>query len=150
MENAIKYSPDGGKVEVKVWQEDGLNHLTISDDGIGIPNADLLSLFDRFHRGSNVDDRRFAGMGLGLYICKGIVDEHGGRIWAESAAGKGSTFHVTLPALQDAVARMGDELRDPELRVGQRATQAPSWDNNAQNPVPGFGLQATEGSRGEL
>jgi signal transduction histidine kinase len=55
-------------------------------------------VFDRFHRARNVDDRRFAGMGLGLYIARGIVEQHGGRIWVESTQGVGSTFHVSVPA----------------------------------------------------
>ena len=82
---------------MKVWQDNGEAHLTVRDHGIGIPPADLPHIFDRFSRASNVDDRRFHGMGLGLFICRGIVEEHGGRIWAESELGKGSTFHVALP-----------------------------------------------------
>jgi signal transduction histidine kinase len=64
----------------------------------------MASLFERFHRGSNVDDRHFAGLGLGLYICRQIVIQHGGRIWAESTLGKGSTFHVELPLTHGALA----------------------------------------------
>jgi signal transduction histidine kinase len=69
----------------------------VTDRGIGIPAGDLPQIFERFHRGSNVDDRQFAGMGLGLFICKGIVEQHGGRISVESRLGAGSTFHVVLP-----------------------------------------------------
>jgi signal transduction histidine kinase len=97
LENAVKYSPAGGEVRVKVWQAGDEAHLTVTDHGIGIPAADLSSVFARFHRGSNVDDRRFAGMGLGLFITRGIVEAHGGCIAVTSAAGRGSTFHVTLP-----------------------------------------------------
>lgn len=97
VENAVKYSPEGGEVRVKVWREAGQAHLTVADSGIGIPAKDLPFVFDRFHRGANVDDRRFAGMGLGLFICRGIVEQHGGCIWADSRLGQGSTFHVTLP-----------------------------------------------------
>jgi signal transduction histidine kinase len=84
-------------VNVNVWQQDGEARITVQDQGIGIPAADLPRIFERFSRASNVDDRKFHGMGLGLYICRGIVEEHGGRIWAESEIGKGSTFHVALP-----------------------------------------------------
>jgi signal transduction histidine kinase len=98
VENAVKYSPAGGPVEIKLWQADGENHLTVTDHGIGIVAADLPRMFDRFHRGTNVDDRSFAGMGLGLYICRGIAEQHGGRITVESRPQHGSTFHVTLPA----------------------------------------------------
>jgi len=104
VENAVKYSPEGGQVRVNVWREDGWNHLTVSDQGIGIPSNDLPHIFERFHRASNVDDRRFAGMGLGLFICKGIAEEHGGRISAASRPGQGSTFHVTLPVQAEAHA----------------------------------------------
>ena len=97
IENASKYSPEATPVNVNVWQEDGEARITVHDQGIGIPAADLPRIFERFSRASNVDDRKFHGMGLGLYICRGIVEEHGGRIWVESEIGKGSTFHVALP-----------------------------------------------------
>ncbi|MGH2411008.1 MAG: sensor histidine kinase, partial [Chloroflexota bacterium] len=101
LENAAKYSPAGGVVRVRLWQDGASARLTVADSGIGIPPEDLAHLFDRFHRGSNVDDRQFAGMGLGLFICRGIVEQHGGSIWASSpGAGQGSTFHVVLPAIE--------------------------------------------------
>jgi signal transduction histidine kinase len=97
VENAIKYSPDGGRVTVAVARQDGKARLTVSDEGVGIPVADQPVIFDRFQRGSRAGDRRFAGMGVGVYLCKSIVDEHGGRIWVESTPGTGSSFHVELP-----------------------------------------------------
>jgi signal transduction histidine kinase len=97
LENATKYSAKTGEIHMRVWQEDGTGHLTVSDQGVGIPPADVEHIFDRFYRGTNVDDRRFAGLGLGLYICRGIVEQHGGQIWATSELGKGTTMHVTLP-----------------------------------------------------
>jgi signal transduction histidine kinase len=104
LENAVKYSPDGGEVRVALWRENDTAHLTVTDNGIGIPAADLPRLFDRFHRGGNVDDRRFAGLGLGLFICHGIVEQHGGSISATSPGpGRGSTFHVVLPCHAPAV-----------------------------------------------
>lgn len=97
VDNAVKYSPQGGVITVRLWTENCSAHLTVADQGIGIPAADLPHIFDRFHRGANVDDRRFAGMGLGLYICRAIVEQHGGQISVTSAPGQGSTFHVVLP-----------------------------------------------------
>ncbi|HYN89057.1 MAG TPA: ATP-binding protein [Ardenticatenaceae bacterium] len=97
LENAVKYSPDGGEIRVRVWPEGDAAHLTVADQGIGIPPEDLPRIFDRFHRGKNVDDRRFAGMGLGLFICRGIAEQHGGQISASSTPGRGTTFHVALP-----------------------------------------------------
>jgi signal transduction histidine kinase len=97
VENAKKYSPDRTPIKIKVWQEGSEARVAVQDSGIGIPAADLPRIFERFSRASNVDDKRFHGMGLGLFICRGIVEEHGGRIWVESEVGKGSTFHVALP-----------------------------------------------------
>jgi signal transduction histidine kinase len=97
VENAVKYSPEGGAVTIRLWHAGAHARLTVTDRGIGIPPADLPRLFDRFHRAANVDDRRFAGMGLGLYICRGIVEEHGGKITVSSTLGAGSTFEITLP-----------------------------------------------------
>lgn len=103
VENAVKYSPEPTPVCVAVWQDDGSARLSVTDHGIGIPARDVATIFERFSRGSNVDDRRFHGMGLGLYICRGIVEEHGGRIWAESEVGVGTTFHVALPLVDAGV-----------------------------------------------
>jgi signal transduction histidine kinase len=64
-------------------------------------------LFERFHRGRNVDDRRFPGLGLGLHMCRRIVAEHGGQLWAESELGQGSAFHVALPGEQAADKAQG-------------------------------------------
>jgi signal transduction histidine kinase len=99
VENALKYSAADEPVEVRVWCESGSARLSVTDRGIGIGGEDLPMIFERFHRGKNVDDRRFAGMGLGLYIARGIVEQHGGGIWAESVPNQGSTFHVSLPSV---------------------------------------------------
>jgi signal transduction histidine kinase len=97
VENGLKYSDEESPVEVRAWRDNGEIRISVRDHGIGIPAADLPHVFERFHRASNVDARRYAGIGLGLYICRGIAREHGGRIWVESAVGQGSTFHVALP-----------------------------------------------------
>ncbi len=97
IENGLKYSPPNTPVEVHGWRENGAVRISVRDRGIGIPASDIPHVFDRFRRATNVDARRYAGIGLGLYICRGIAEQHGGRIWVESAVGSGSTFHVTLP-----------------------------------------------------
>jgi signal transduction histidine kinase len=97
VDNAVKFSPADGEVVLRVWRELQDVRLDVVDQGIGIPPDDLPRLFERFHRGSNVDDRRFAGLGLGLYLSRGIAEQHGGRIWATSNPGGGSTFSVSLP-----------------------------------------------------
>ena len=97
IDNAIKYSPTGGCISITLHAIEGGVHLLVEDRGIGIPSADLAHIFERFRRGANADDRRFAGMGLGLYLCRQIVEEHGGRIWAESEPGEGSKLHILLP-----------------------------------------------------
>lgn len=97
IENALKYSPQQTPVTVSVWSEKREARISVRDDGIGIPLQDQPLVFERFHRARNVDDRRFAGMGLGLYITRGIIEQHGGRIWLDSSPGAGSTFFVAIP-----------------------------------------------------
>ena len=92
--NAMKFTPTGGKVVVHVERVEDELRFAVSDTGVGIPTDDLEAVFERF-RQVNANDRR--GVGLGLYIAKCIVHGHGGRIWAESSAGEGSTFCFTLP-----------------------------------------------------
>lgn len=97
LENAVKYSPNGGEIRLTLWSQAGEANLTVSDSGIGIPRQDLPYVFQRFHRGTNVDDRRFAGLGLGLAIARGIVEEHGGRISIASTSPAGTTVAVCIP-----------------------------------------------------
>lgn len=95
--NAIKYSPQSGsiKIEVKEAKEEVL--VSFTDEGIGIPKEHLALIFDKFHRVDNEATREAGGVGLGLYVTKGIIDAHGGRIWVESEVNKGSTFTFALP-----------------------------------------------------
>lgn len=97
MNNAIKYSPDGGVITVRLLQAHKHVILSISDQGLGIPRKDLNKIFDRFYRVDKARSRKQGGTGLGLAICKEIVEAHHGRIWADSAEGKGSTFYISLP-----------------------------------------------------
>jgi signal transduction histidine kinase len=94
--NALKYSEPDSPVEVDVRSEGEEVLLSVTDHGIGIPEADLSLLFERFHRGQNTDDRRYGGLGLGLYICRQVAEEHGGRIDVESRVGVGTTFTARL------------------------------------------------------
>lgn len=109
LDNALKFSDPPRTVTVRLWQADGEARVSVADEGIGIPPGDLPHVFERFRRGGNVDDRRYAGMGLGLYICHSIMEQHGGTIWVESPPGRGTTFHVAIP-LVDAEARPAEAL----------------------------------------
>jgi signal transduction histidine kinase len=92
--NAIKFTPEGGSIRLGAACTDTECHVSVSDTGIGIPDGDLTSIFERFRQ---VDRGDRTGLGLGLYISLWIVEAHGGRIWAESIVGSGTTFHFTLP-----------------------------------------------------
>ena len=107
MNNAIKYSPDGGTIIVSVKTTDVQLILSISDEGLGIPKQDLPKIFDRFYRVDKARSRAQGGTGLGLSIAKEIIKQHHGFIWAKSEYGKGSTFTIVLPYDNDAV-RMDD------------------------------------------
>jgi signal transduction histidine kinase/acyl carrier protein phosphodiesterase len=95
--NAIKYSPAGGPVVVRVEHNTGQVRLQVIDVGIGIPTSDQPHLFQRFYRASNADRQYMSGMGIGLYVVKEIVALHGGTIGVESSEDQGSTFTVSLP-----------------------------------------------------
>lgn len=97
MNNAIKYSPDGGVITVGLTQSQNQIILSISDQGLGIPKKDLNKIFDRFYRVDKARSREQGGTGLGLAIAKEIVEAHKGKIWADSQEGKGSTFYISLP-----------------------------------------------------
>ncbi len=94
--NAIKYTPEGGKVRIEVEQQNEQVILRVEDSGPGIPPADQPHIFEKFYRASNVP-KGVGGSGLGLAIVKSIVDNHRGRIWVESVVGQGTTFTVVLP-----------------------------------------------------
>jgi K+-sensing histidine kinase KdpD len=100
--NAVKYSPDGGCIVLSATCERRELIVSIADQGLGMPAGELDRIFDRFHRVRSTMSRVIGGTGLGLAICKGLVEAHGGRIWAESEGeGKGSTFFFTLPLLPE-------------------------------------------------
>jgi len=104
VDNAVKYTGAGGSVRVRVWAEAGWGGLAVTDTGPGIGPQDLPKVFDRFFRLDAARTRVQGGSGLGLAICKELVEAHGGRIWAESVSGAGSTFSLTLPSRPPAAA----------------------------------------------
>ncbi|KEQ36961.1 two-component sensor histidine kinase [Streptococcus mitis] len=114
LNNAIKYSPDGGKITVTMKTTDDQMILSISDQGLGIPKQDLPRIFDRFYRVDRARSRAQGGTGLGLAIAKEIIKQHNGFIWAKSIYGKGSTFTIVLPYDKDAVKEevWEDEVED--------------------------------------
>ena len=114
LNNAIKYSPDGGKITVSMKTTDDQMILSISDQGLGIPKEDLPKIFDRFYRVDKARSRAQGGTGLGLAIAKEIIKQHNGFIWAKSEYGKGSTFTIVLPYDKDAVKEevWEDEVED--------------------------------------
>ncbi|MFD1429651.1 MULTISPECIES: cell wall metabolism sensor histidine kinase WalK [Lacticaseibacillus] len=97
MNNAIKYSPDGGVITARLLETHNHVILSISDQGLGIPRQDLGKVFDRFYRVDKARSRKQGGTGLGLAISKEVVEALNGRIWVDSEEGKGSTFYISLP-----------------------------------------------------
>ena len=94
---------------IQIERHDTTVRVAVSDTGMGIPQAELPLLFGRFYRASNVDERQISGLGIGLYIVKELVTLHGGTIEAVSEEGRGSTFIVTLPLLEDHVGGTSTE-----------------------------------------
>ncbi|MFL2127125.1 cell wall metabolism sensor histidine kinase WalK [Latilactobacillus curvatus] len=97
MNNAIKYSPDGGVITCRLLETHRHVILSISDQGLGIPRKDLGKIFDRFYRVDKARSRKQGGTGLGLAISKEVIEAHRGRVWVDSQEGKGSTFYISLP-----------------------------------------------------
>jgi len=97
--NAVKFTPENGKITIKTRSEDNVIQVDISDTGIGIPPDSLSMLFEEFYRVDNPINQQVKGTGLGLSLVKHIIEAHKGKIWVESKPGKGSTFSFTLPAM---------------------------------------------------
>ena len=100
IENAIKYSPDGGRIDVGVEPDDEVVRFYVRDEGLGIPAEEQERIFEKFYRLDPGMTRGVGGTGLGLYICSELVDRMGGRIWVESAEGEGSSFFCELPVAE--------------------------------------------------
>ena len=111
VENATKYAPDGSEIDLLVHRANGEVHVAVEDRGSGIPAASLPHLFDAFYRVSDGTPRP-AGFGLGVAVARGLIEAHGGRIWAENRPGGGARFTFTLP-----VSDRRAELNLQEVRV---------------------------------
>jgi PAS domain S-box-containing protein len=127
IENAIKYTPKGDVV-VDVGGDDTHVIISITDTGIGIPKEDQAHLFQKFYRVDNSDTREIGGTGLGLYLCRRLVETMGGRIWVDSEYKKGSTFNVELPRLDhDEATRL---IEQASIRAEQQAASEAAEANN--------------------
>ena len=98
LDNAVQYTPSGGRIEVSAIGKDSQCVVTVADTGIGIPQAEQERIFERFYRVDAARSREAGGTGLGLSIARHIVDAHGGKLWVESEVGEGSRFHFSIPA----------------------------------------------------
>ncbi|WP_456271235.1 ATP-binding protein [Bacillus sp. AK031] len=108
IQNAVKYSPDGGNITVKLSSSDDGLHVSVRDEGLGIPEEAIPNLFTKFYRVDNTDRRKIGGTGLGLAIAKEIVKAHEGDIGLSSTLGKGSTFTITLPKVSEVAESAAD------------------------------------------
>lgn len=127
IENAIKYTPEG-KVSVDISGTEEKVVITIKDTGLGIPTEDIPHLFQKFYRVENMDRQSIGGTGLGLYLCRRLVEAMQGRLWVESAFGSGSTFFVELPRI--------DSQEAERLRVGQQHAEFDPIQASAQGTIP--------------
>ncbi|KAB7666897.1 ATP-binding protein [Bacillus sp. B1-b2] len=116
LSNAIKYSPDGGKIEIKLYEDSQQIKLAISDEGLGIPESAMDKLFTKFYRVDNSDRRKIGGTGLGLAIVQEIMNAHDGKVIVESEYGKGSTFILVFPAAKVVSANIMENDQQMEQR----------------------------------
>ncbi len=112
IDNSVKFTPDKGIINISASNEDDHAHLQIADNGIGIGDTEILNIFNRFYQVDGSSTRKYGGNGLGLYICKKIIEAHKGEIWAESRQGEGTTIHVTLPFKQKSM----EDQPSPEMQ----------------------------------
>lgn len=131
IENAIKYTPSGGSIYVNVRGDGDRVLINVTDTGIGISADDLGHIFQKFYRADNSDTRTIGGTGLGLYLVKQRVEAMGGRVWAESAFGEGSTFFVSLPRItSDEYEKRMIAVRNQQM-IAQQPQPQP-----APRPIP--------------
>lgn len=117
-DNAVKYT-ENGKITVSLTGNDSIVQIRVQDSGIGIPSEDIPHLFEKFYRVDTTATRTINGTGLGLYICRKIIELYNGRIWVDSKLGKGSTFYINLPRISSKTAQELQLKEDVEnLPVG--------------------------------
>lgn len=124
VENGIKYTPEG-TVSVDVTATEEYVRVAIQDSGVGIPAEDMPHLFQKFYRVDSTDTREIGGTGLGLYLCRKLIEAMDGRIWVESEYKKGSTFYIEIPRIDRMKA---SEIMEREAQAKQHATPAPAVD----------------------
>jgi PAS domain S-box-containing protein len=133
IDNAIKYTPQGD-VSIDVTGDDERIKVAIKDSGIGIADEDLPHLFQKFYRIDNSDTREIGGTGLGLYLCRRIVETMEGRIWVESEFQKGSTFYVEIPRLsRDRANDLIDQERSKQAAEQQQVSREKAASGTAMN-----------------
>ena len=130
IENAIKYTPPGGSIYVSVMGDGDRVLVNVTDTGIGISGEDLSHIFQKFYRADNSDTRTIGGTGLGLYLVKQRVEAMGGRVWAESAFGEGSTFYVSLPRLS------GEEYEKRMIAINNQKAMNLGMANKPESVAP--------------
>ena len=127
IDNAIKYTPAGGSVYIGVRGDGDRVLINVTDTGIGISSDDIAHIFQKFYRADNSDTREIGGTGLGLYLVKQRVEAMGGRVWAESGFGEGSTFYVSLPRLtSEEYEKRMIAVRNAEMIAGNQPQAAPT------------------------
>ena len=127
IDNAIKYTPEGGSIYINVRGDGDRVLINVTDTGIGISAEDIGHIFQKFYRSDNSDTRTIGGTGLGLYLVKQRVEAMGGRVWAESGFGEGSTFFVSLPRItsEEYEKRMIVVRNQEALEQAKKAQSAP-------------------------
>lgn len=119
--NAVKFSPAGSTVWLETTVQESFAIVSVRDQGRGIPTDKLDAVFEQFEQVDASDSREKGGTGLGLPICRGIVQQHGGRIWVESILGRGSTFSFTLPLVPETLGKAMSEMNDAESAAASQS-----------------------------
>ncbi len=117
LENALKFTPGGGRVEVQVYTEPGWVCLAVTDTGIGMTEEELERIFTRFYQRDRSTTRQYRGIGLGLTLVRAVIEEHSGRVEVESQLGQGSRFTMKLPALSPVAQLVEDDMTSRRILI---------------------------------